>query len=59
MKSSGPSRCPKGVTADLRTNNGAVRLNGFVRTTFIARTTNGGAKGTNIVPGDIAAAARQ
>ena len=47
-------KVPKGVTVDLRTVNGGVRLNGLSGDIF-AKTTNGGVHGMNIVPGKIEA----
>lgn len=47
-------KIPKGLTVDLRTVNGGVRLNGLSGD-IMAKTTNGGVQGTNIVPGQIEA----
>ena len=41
-------KVPKGLTVDLRTTNGGVRLNGLSGEIH-AKTTNGGVKGTNLV----------
>ena len=42
-------KIPKGITVDLRTVNGGVRLNGLSGEIH-AKTTNGGVRGSNIVP---------
>lgn len=42
-------KVPKGLTVDLRTINGGVRLNGLSGEIH-AKTTNGGVKGQNIIP---------
>ena len=49
-------KVPKGIVLDLRTTNGGVRLNDLSNDIH-AKTTNGGVKGTNIVPGLIEASA--
>jgi hypothetical protein len=49
-------KVPKGVIVDLRTVNGGVRLNNLANEIH-AKTTNGGVKGENIVPGIIEASA--
>jgi hypothetical protein len=49
-------KVPKGVVLDLRTVNGGVRLNDLSNEIH-ARTTNGGVKGSNIVPAVIEASA--
>lgn len=49
-------KVPKGLTVDLRTINGGVRLNGLSGDIH-ARTTNGGVKGVNILPTLIEASA--
>lgn len=49
-------KVPKGVVLDLRTTNGGVRLNDLSNDIH-AKTTNGGVKGLNIVPGVIEASA--
>ena len=49
-------KVPKGIVLDLRTTNGGVRLNDLSNDIH-AKTTNGGVKGTNIVPGIIEASA--
>jgi len=49
-------KVPKGIVLDLRTTNGGVRLNDLSNDIH-AKTTNGGVKGTNIVPGVIEASA--
>ena len=47
-------KVPKGLTVDLRTVNGGVRLNGLSGEIH-AKTTNGGVKGQNIIPETIEA----
>ena len=47
-------KVPKGLTVDLRTINGGVRLNGLSGEIH-AKTTNGGVKGQNIIPETIEA----
>ena len=47
---------PKGIVLDVRTTNGGVRLNDLTNDIH-AKTTNGGVKGTKIVPGVIEASA--
>ncbi|HEX8028697.1 MAG TPA: hypothetical protein VF491_09560 [Vicinamibacterales bacterium] len=47
-------KVPKGVTVDLRTVNGGVRVNGLSGDIY-AKTTNGGVKGIDIIPGKIEA----
>ena len=49
-------KVPKGVTVDLRTINGGVRLNGLSGEIH-AKTTNGGVRGENIVASSIEASA--
>jgi len=49
-------KVPRGVTIDVRTINGGVRLNGLANEIH-ARTTNGGVKGVNIIPSVIEASA--
>lgn len=49
-------KVPKGITVDLRTINGGVRLNGLSGEIH-AKTTNGGVRGENIVPSSIEASA--
>ena len=55
-RSSGPSRCPRASSVDLRTINGGVRLNGLSNEIH-AKTTNGGVRGENITPSVIEASA--
>jgi hypothetical protein len=47
-------KVPKGVTVDLRTVNGGVRVNNLNGAIY-AKTTNGGVKGTGIIPSTIEA----
>lgn len=47
-------KVPRGVTVDLRTVNGGVRLNGLSGEVH-AKTTNGGVKGVNLIPSVIEA----
>jgi hypothetical protein len=49
-------KVPKGIILDLRTTNGGIRLNDLTNDIH-AKTTNGGVKGTNIIPGVIEASA--
>jgi hypothetical protein len=49
-------KVPKGIVLDLRTTNGGVRLNDLTNEIH-AKTTNGGVKGTGIVPAVIEASA--